>query len=465
MEAIEKKNILRTVKGTAAIEKEQQAIRTEIIDTVRKFADNYGYDEMTTPQIYDKQLLTCKFEEGAELADEIYTLSDRGERTLALRYDLTVPLARYIAENPKAVQLPFKRFETGEVFRDGPVKSGRARQFTQCDVDVVGDVDPVITAYEQMSLALQVFDALGLPDVKMSYSSRRLINGVLELLGVPVEARPAVLRALDKKNKVSAEEFMRELTKVGLSMSQVEQLQEWMGYVVQDITKYIVALDVLEVSDDDAACNRELVAGIQELTALSCLLEDDDLTCGRCELSVSLVRGQDYYTGIMFEAFAPDYASSLAGGGRYDSIIGELAGVSDSAQTYSASGLSFGVVPIAYLLEQRRRNSASDDGGEDIEHEGTIIIPCGTEDVPYALRLANEMRRRMRVEVDADKRGVSKKMKAANKAGYRFVIVLGENERDGESIGVKDMSSGKTLNMPADVLREMDEATLDVMFG
>lgn len=456
--------ITKLLKGTFTCEESKARLRSRIVSTIRRIANNYGYPEMSTPIVYSKELLTYKFDEGTRLAEEIYSLSDKGGRDLALRYDLTVPFARYVADNLKALSYPFRRFECGEVFRDGPVKSGRARQFAQCDIDVVGDADPVVTAYEQMSCALAVFDDLGLSDVKVKYSSRRFANGVLRIYGLSDSEVSEAMRVLDKREKVSEEEFVRELAAAGFPEDRIEEFErEWMGTDIGGLSRFLAELSLFDdISENDPIIAPDFIEGAYELTRLSRLLDADSLTRGRCEFSPSLVRGQDYYTGIMFEAFAPDYSSSLAGGGRYDSIIAGLAGVDDEDGNFSASGISFGIVPISYLMEERA--AERQDGSTGSARNGLAFLTCSESDAPAALQLANACRRNMQVDVDATTRGVSKKMKAANKAGYRFVVVFGESERENGVLQVKDMETGNVVEVPAAELRKMPSNGLDALF-
>lgn len=442
----EKTNITQLLKGTSMCVGDDAFLQRSIISTIRTIASNYGYPEMSSPVIYSKELLTYKFEEDTELADEIYTLSDRGGRDLALRYDLTVPFARFVADNVKALSYPFRRFECGDVFRDGPVKSGRARQFTQCDIDVVGDADPVITAYEQMSCALAVFDALGLDDVKIKYSSRRFINGVLKVYGLDDETISSVVRVLDKKDKLDDGMFAKEMSTAGFPLECLDEFnRDWLGADIFDLTKFMADLSILELDDSEPIANKDLTGGIREIIELNRLLRTDPEMSERCVFSPSLVRGQDYYTGIMFEAFAFGYPSSLAGGGRYDSIIASLADVEDDGK-FSASGLSFGIVPISFVMKQRALEN------EDASRDGLAILTCSRADVASALSIANKCRVRMRVDVDATERSVSKKMKSANKSGYRFIIVYGEQERNEGVVKVKDMETGDEVALDVQVL-------------
>lgn len=447
---------LRALKGTSVLDMGDSSLRTQVINVIRKIADNYGYGEMITPIIYEKSLLTYKFEEGSELADEIYSVSDRGERDLGLRYDLTVPFARFVAENAKSFSYPFKRFEIGEVFRDGPVKSGRSRQFTQCDMDVVCDIDPVITAYEQISMMVAVFDALGLGDVKIKYSSRRAAEGMLRLIGVEERDIRNAVRVMDKKDKLEQVQYAEALREAGLDDNTKEKFDGWLD---------LSADGLLTAWENEKAAGKTLSsqetedmfeAGIGELSSLARLIGEDERLRERCVFDLSLVRGQDYYTGIMFEAFAPDFPSSLAGGGRYDSIIGAFAGEQDDK--YSASGVSFGIVPIMCLIKSRFDVDGGD--GDTEPRRGVVIITCSEDDVPSALRLSNASRKNKRVEVDTASRSVSKKMKSANKAGYAYVVVYGDQERESGVLTVKNMTSGLSTAMYENAFVEADEDML-----
>lgn len=194
-----KKMDYQNVKGTQDYLPEAEVLRRKIRRTLENVFIVYGCKPLETPILNYTELLASKYGGGAEILEEMYTLSDRGERELALRYDLTIPFAKVIAMNP-TIRLPFKRYEIGQVFRDGPIKTGRFREFTQCDVDIVG-VESQIAEAELMQMAVDAFQKLEL-DITIQYNNRKLLTGMLEAFDAPAVKINKVVLILDKLEKV-----------------------------------------------------------------------------------------------------------------------------------------------------------------------------------------------------------------------------------------------------------------------
>lgn len=213
--------MMQNVKGTYDYFGPQQAIRKYVQNTLQKVFEWYDFDEMDSTILNELDLLTSKYAGGDEIVKEMYQLTDQGKRKLALRYDLTIPFAKVIALNP-GIELPFKRYEIGKVFRDGPVKRGRLREFIQCDVDVVGTEGPEAEA-ELMQLAAEVFKKLEIPIV-FKWNNRRFLSEVLESVGVPPEKKLTVMLTLDKIEKIGKNEVERELASKGVATGTINRL-------------------------------------------------------------------------------------------------------------------------------------------------------------------------------------------------------------------------------------------------
>lgn len=189
---------IERAKGTRDLLPEDEILRNEIIDTLKKTFENYGFSPIETPIIERYETLTSKYAGGSEIVKEMFKLKDQGDRDLGLRYDLTVPLARVIVMNPQQ-KMPFKRYEIGEVFRDGPIKLGRYRQFTQCDADVVGNKN-MMADVECIKLAREVFSRLNMK-VTIEVNNRKILDSLLDYLKIPNEKREATMIAIDKIKK------------------------------------------------------------------------------------------------------------------------------------------------------------------------------------------------------------------------------------------------------------------------
>lgn len=410
---MKKKIELKNVKGSYDYNPEEQSIRNFIQDTLREIFIEYGYKPLETPILCYYDMLAGKYDDNNDLLNEIYKLTDQGNRELGLRYDLTVPFAKYIALT-KDKKLPFKRFEIGKVFRDGPVKTGRDREFLQCDVDVVGLTCVNIEA-ELISLWFRGFKALGI-DIYVKYNSRNLMRGIIEVAtGFSDDKIDKVVTVLDKLDKLTREEIMEELEKIGVE--DASRLLEYFNMDINSIEK--------EFKDVD---NELLIKGIEEIKGLKTVL--DALGYGSDTVFVpSLARGQDYYTGNVFEVYAKnnELSCSLGGGGRYDRMITDFI---DDGQVYPAVGVSFGLSTIYEILRSRENKK--------VNSTSILIIPIETE--VDSLILAEKIRNLgISVEVDMTGRKVKKAFEYADRENISYTIVLGEDELKNKKFKLKSM--------------------------
>lgn len=422
---------VKNVKGSYDYSPEEQSIRNHIQDVLRKIFEEYGYMPLETSILCHYDMLAGKYDESNDLLNEIYKLSDQGDRELGLRYDLTVPFAKYIALS-KDLRLPFKRYELGKVFRDGPVKVGRDREFMQCDVDVVG-MDGNLIEAELISLWLKGYRELGI-DVYVKYNSRNLMRGLIkEVVDLDEEGITKVVTVIDKLDKMPKNELIEELVKVGLSE---ENATRMLGY-------YDLSLDELKKTFADTR-NSMLEQGLSELSNLRNILEE--IGCGKdCVFAPSLARGQDYYTGNVFEVYAKngELTCSLGGGGRYDKMITDFI---DDGNIYPAVGVSFGLSTIYEILKMRN---------EKIGNRVDIyVIPMNTD--VKALRLANDLRQfGYKVELEMTGRKLKKCFEYANKKEIPYVIVLGEDELKKREFKIKKMATGDEVTVSMKELEEV----------
>ncbi len=410
---------LQNVKGTQDFLPDQQRLRDEIRQVMERNFRQYGYQPIETPILNNFDLLASKYAGGAEILKEVYQLSDRGDRALGLRYDLTVPFAKVVGMNP-SLRMPFKRYEIGKTFRDGPVKTGRSREFIQCDVDVVG-IGSVMAEVELIELALAVFRELEMP-VSVTVNNRKLLSGLLRLAGVPAEKRNDVILVLDKRAKIGESGVRKELLERRLSNALIDEVLRILGSVGQDPK----ALEEIDSSDP------LLIEGIVEMSRLLEALEALGLS-DQVRFDPSLARGLDIYTGTVYEFFqvGGTISSSVASGGRYDRIIGEFLG---DGKTYPAVGLSLGLDVIYSALQVR-------EGRARKPPVDLYLIPLGT--TIASLKLARELRDAgIRVDVDLTVRKIGKSFRYANKEGIPFVLVLGEDELTSGLMTVKEMTTG-----------------------
>ena len=424
---------VKNVKGSYDYSPEEQSIRNYIQDTLRSVFEEYGYKPLETPILCYYDMLAGKYDESNDLLNEIYKLSDQGDRELGLRYDLTVPFAKYIALT-KDLRLPFKRYEMGKVFRDGPVKVGRDREFMQCDVDVVG-LDGNLIEAELISLWLKGYAELGI-EVYVKYNSRNAMRGLIkEVVDFDEDGITKVVTVVDKMDKMPRSELVGELVKVGLNEIDAEKL---LGF-------FEMSLDELNDKFVETS-NGDLAKGLSELRNLRDILIE--IGCGeRVVFAPSLARGQDYYTGNVFEVYARngELSCSLGGGGRYDKMITDF--IADG-NVYPAVGVSFGLSTIYEILKMRENLIES-----DIQ---LYIIPMNTE--AKSLKLANDLRDLgYKVEVEMKGRKLKKCFEYADREGIPYVVVLGEDEVNSGRFKMKKMETKEEFEFGFDELDKISE--------
>lgn len=424
---------LRNVKGCADYSPREQFIRNYISDTLKKVFEKYGFKPLQTSILCYYDLLALKYEEDSEILNEVYKVTDQADRNLALRYDLTVPFAKYIAMNQN-IKLPFKRYEIGEVFRNGPVKLGRVREFIQCDVDSVGIEGQLVEA-EFVALYVEAYNNLGI-DVVIKYNNRKFLSGIIIEAGISKELVTDTITVIDKFEKLSKPELEKEFAKVGLNSEQMEKL---FMYLNMD------ADQLIEIENK----NEILEQGIDELNTLKNHIEKLGLL-DYVQFSPSLARGQEYYTGTVFEVYVTDgsITSSIGGGGRYDKMITEFI---NNGTVYPAVGVSFGLNVIYEIL--KNREEFTENALTDI-----FIIPMGTD--IECLKIAETMRSAgYKVEVEMKKRKMKKSLEYANEENIPYVFILGEDELANETITVKDMKQKTQLQISTtNILEEFNEA-------
>ena len=403
---------LQRAKGTQDFLPEQKIVRQYIIDTLREVFELYGYSQLETPVLERYETLSSKYAGGSEILKEIFTLKDKGNRELALRYDLTVPFSRVIAMNPQ-LKMPFKRYQIGQVFRDGPISTGRVREFWQCDVDIVG-IKKMTADAEILSLADMVYKKLGLK-VKIKVNNRKVLNSILKEADITENPEDIIL-TIDKLYKIGIKGVKEELKSKKLNDKQINKIINLISIKGSNQQK-LKELSKLE--------NKE---GLEEIKELLSYLKEFKTKVG---FDITLARGLSYYTGTIFEVVLnKDLSLSLGGGGRYDDMISKFM---DSKQEYPAVGISFGLDRIYNLLVNK-----------NIKKTNTKIFIIPIQTLKESLSIAQKLRENnINTDIDLNNKGISKNLDYANKLNIPYVLFIGENELKKKKLKLKDMNSGK----------------------
>jgi len=391
---------------------------------LRKAFERFGFDPMETPILEYAETLAGKY--GAE-EKLMYKFRDNGGRSVAMRYDLTVPLARFYNANRNDLPRPFKRYAIGPVWRAENTQKGRFREFYQCDVDVVGSSSAVADA-ESIAAVTAALTDLGVKDFAVRINNRKIIDGILETLGVPQKKFAGVLRAFDKLEKQGEKKVKRDLAAGGLNNDQAKKL---FAALRPSATSAKGLLDAFGETMND---NKTLSEGVGELAdVLDALL---GLGVKNLSVDLKLARGLDYYTGTVCEILLsklPEFGS-IAGGGRYDNLIGGLSG---SKEKIPAVGMSIGIDRLIEALEEL--NILKYDLKSDV-----LIFNMDAKFLPTYLDTVTALRRSgINTELFFEPAGMDKQFKYAEKKKINFAVIIGEEEIESGQVTLKNLVTRK----------------------
>ncbi len=413
---------LMNARGTRDFPPEEKILRNNIIDVLRTTFEKYGYNPLETPILERFELFELKYGGGAEILKETFSLTDQGNRRIGLRNDLTQPFARFIGMNTR-MKMPFKRYEIGRVFRDGPIKLGRYREFWQCDVDVTG-IKSAIADAEILMIVNDVFKQLEF-NIVIELSNRKILDGIMDFAGIPEDKRMGAMLSIDKLKKFGVDDVKKELSEKGIDDEQA--------------TKLINALNVSGNNGEKLNMIASIVnteagkEGVEEVGKILELTSAVGITC--IEFNPSLARGLAYYTGPVYEVFykdIPEITSSTAAGGRYDRLVSDFLG---SKQEYPTTGLAFGleVITEAIKIKKKQMKKSVVD---------VYIIPIQT--LNDCVKIGEQLREKgINVDMDLAGKNISKCLDFANAYGIPYVLIIGENELKEGKYTLKNMKTGE----------------------
>lgn len=416
---------LLNVKGTFDYLPKEMSLRNKIIGILRSNFERYGYLPIETPKLNYFDLLSYKYSDDAEILNEIYRLKDQGDRDLGLRYDLTVPFCKVVGMN-KNLSMPFRRYEIGPVFRNGPVKLGRTREFYQCDVDVVGIDNRYIEA-EQILMAINTYKELGI-DIYVKYNNRKLMSGLILYAGINEDKIDSVIGVIDKKDKVNNDDLINMLIDLDISMESINKL-----------------LDLFNKDLNDYQCldNDLIKEGLSEILELNDYLEKLNII-DDCIFTPTLARGLSIYTGIVFEFYDKKerLTCAIGAGGRYNKIITNFV---NNGNTYPAVGLSFGLEPIFVILSNEEKVNSLID---------IYMVPLDTN--VETLVLANEFRSKgIKVLIEMNKKKIGKCFEYAERENIKYVMIIGNNEIESNIFKIKDMEKKEEYSLKVEEIIDL----------
>lgn len=444
-------------KGTRDFGAKEMAGRNYIFDTVRSVFKKYGYTPLETPSMENLSTLLGKYgEEGDKLLFKILNSGDafagvepqmlQNSNALAmkvcekgLRYDLTVPFARYVVQHHSELAFPFKRYQIQPVWRADRPQKGRYREFYQCDADVVGS-DSLLNEVELMNLVDNVFRRFGI-NVCIKINNRKILTGIAEYVG-EADKIIDITVAIDKLDKIGLDNVNKELLEKGISQEAVDKLQPVILLEGSNAEKLAKLKEILATSETG-------LKGIEECEFVLGALDTESMHA-KVELDLTLARGLNYYTGSIFEVKALDVQiGSITGGGRYDNLTGVF-----GLKGISGVGISFGADRIFDVLNQLDLYPKDSRNGTKV-----LFTNFGENEMRYSLPLLKQLREAgINSEIFPDSSKLKKQMSYANNKAIPYVAIIGENEMNENKVTLKNMTTGEQQLVDADKIAEYIKA-------
>lgn len=415
----------RTLSGFMELLPAQQMQMERMMEILRRTYALYGFTPLDTPIIEASEVLLAKG--GGETEKQIYRF-EKGDADLSLRFDLTVPLAKYVALHAAELSFPFRRYQIGKVYRGERTQRGRFREFYQADIDIIGDGTlDVINEAEIPSIIYRTFCDMGLRRFCIRVNNRKILNGFFEILGVG-DRSEMILRTIDKLEKIGAEKVEELLIEQGLSVQTAREVTAFVGAQVRGES----LLEMLH-----GYCGRSEVfdRGVQELETVLRYLDAFGVPQEAFCVDLTIARGLDYYTGTVYETILPEYPQigSICSGGRYDNLAGYY-----TDRVLPGVGISIGLTRLFYVLqEQGLLNDAVLTAPADV-----LILPM-TPQLDSAVSLATALRADgIRCQLHTEAKKLKNKLAYADKLGIPYVIFLGEDEIAAGQATLKELESG-----------------------
>ncbi|WP_439128841.1 histidine--tRNA ligase [Polaribacter sp.] len=437
-------------KGTRDFSPTEVANRTYIMNTIKTAFETFGFQPIETPSFENSSTLMGKYgEEGDRLifkilnsgdflakADENY-LSEKDSLKItsqisekALRYDLTVPFARYVVQHQNEITFPFKRYQVQPVWRADRPQKGRFREFYQCDADVVGSKS-LWQEVEFIQLYDTVFTNLGLENTNIKINNRKILSGIAEVIGAQDKLIDFTV-ALDKLDKIGKEKVEAEMLSKGISEEAIQKVQPLFSFDGTNQENLDALAQMLQTSEEGTK-------GVDELRFVINSVEELSLQSANLQVDVTLARGLNYYTGAIFEVEAPKGVKmgSIGGGGRYDDLTGIF-----GLKEVSGVGISFGLDRIYLVLEELGLFKAV-----DLPKPKVLFVNFGENEALYAMKAIAKLRaENIKSELFPDDTKMKKQMNYANKREIPFVVIVGSREIENQEFTLKNMISGEQTN-------------------
>ncbi len=436
----------RTLSGFMELLPGKQLQFETMLEILRRTYASYGFAPLDTPAIEDAQILLAKG--GGETEKQIYRFT-KGDSDLALRFDLTVPLAKYVALHYSELAFPFRRFQISKVYRGERAQRGRFREFYQADIDIIGDGKlDILNEAEIPAIIYKVFRGFGLSRFQIRVNNRKILNGFYDMLGLSSQSGD-IMRTVDKLDKIGADKVKAILMEeCGLTQEQAEEI---LAFIAIRGTN----AQVIDALEGYAGRNEKLDQGLTELKAVTANLSAFGVPEENFAVDLTIARGLDYYTGTVYETTLLDHPEigSVCSGGRYDNLAGYYI-----EKSLPGVGISIGLTRLFYVLdEQGLLNPQLPSAPAD-----ALVLPM-TESAAPAIALAETLRSAgLRVQLYGEQKKFKQKMAYANKLGVPFAVLLGEDEIAEGMCSVKDMRTGEQQKLSPEAAAAYIKAAVSI---
>lgn len=421
---MEKKIQPKTLPGFMELLPNEQILFNKMKETIKKSYEKYGFLPLNTPIIEDASVLLAKA--GGETEKQIYRFN-KGENDLALRFDLTVPLSKYVTEYYDKLSFPFKRYQIGKVYRGEKPQRGRYREFYQCDIDIIGDGElSIMNDAEIPAVIYNTFKELGFDDFTICINNRKILNGLFASLGLENKSTE-ILRIIDKIEKIGKEETKKEL----LEYCEEKQADTIMKFILIEGNNdnKVQELEKLGIQ------NPVFAEGLEELKQVIKFIKIFGVPDDYYKIDLTIARGLDYYTGTVYETFLNKYKKmgSVCSGGRYDNLTEYY-----TERKMPGVGISIGLTRLFFQLMDNNIISAE---GQSISDALVISM---TDNYDMCVEVAAKLRENgINVQVNLENQKIAKKFKYANNLNVKYVIIIGEDEIKNNVVALKNMETGE----------------------
>lgn len=417
--------IPKIMPGFMELLPEDQILFNEMVDTIRNTYEKFGFLPLDTPILELSEVLLAKA--GGETEKQIYRFK-KGENDISLRFDLTVPLARYASQRYHDLVFPFKRYQIGKVYRGERPQKGRFREFYQCDIDVIGEDLSTIYDAEIPMIIYELFKNLNFGKFTIRINNRKVLNGLFESLNLN-DKSSKVLRIIDKIEKIGKEEVKKELTLLGINDTSIDQIINFIE-IKGSNNEVIKSLKNLKINND------LFTTGLQELEQVINYLNDFGLDESFYKIDLTIARGLDYYTGTVYETMLNDYPNlgSICSGGRYDNLTSYY-----TDKKLKGVGISIGLTRLFYQLKE-----AGIINSKKKTLSKVLVVPFDNKNMSYAIKVATYLRENnINSDIYYEEKSFKSKLKYANRQGIPYICIIGEDEEKEGKVTLKNMETGE----------------------